>query len=221
MRADSELLMISSLQHIVFCERQWALIHIEQIWQENVLTIEGKQMHENTDSGLSESRPELRIERSLRLRSLKLGLTGVADVVEFHREVREGKVFWQPFPVEYKRGKKRPDVADEVQLCAQAICLEEMLGIDIPRGAVFYGQPRRRTQVEFGNELRARVAELCQHARQMIETGELPPPRLGSHCKNCSLLNECMPKITDSTEKGKAEKYIQKLLKEIADETIA
>ena len=218
MFSDTELVMISSLQHIVFCERQWALIHIEQQWQENVLTIEGKQLHERADSGLSESRSELRIERSLRLRSLKLGLTGIADVVEFHREDREGKAFWQPFPVEYKRGRERPDTGDSVQLCAQAICLEEMLGVDIPRGAIFYGQPRRRTQVEFDEELRVKVSELCERARRMIEAGAIPPPRLGKHCKNCSLVNECMPEISGNAEKGRAEKYIQKLLKEAIDE---
>lgn len=221
MNDDSELLMISSLQHMVFCQRRWALIHIEQQWQENVLTIEGKQLHERADSGFSESRPELRVERTLRLRSLKLGLTGVADVVEFHREEREGVIFWQPFPVEYKRGRERPDTGDTVQLCAQAICLEEMLGIDVPKGAIFYGQPRRRTQVEFDGELRSKVAELCERARDMIETGAIPPPRFGSHCKNCSLVNECMPEISGNTESGRAEKYIRKLLKEAADETTA
>jgi len=221
MLSDTELLLISSLQHIVFCERQWALIHIEQQWQDNVLTVEGKQLHERADSGFSESRAELRIERSLRLRSLKLGLTGVADVVEFHREEREGNLFWLPFPVEYKRGRERPDTGDRVQLCAQAICLEEMLGVDIPRGAIFYGQPRRRTQVEFDEELRKTVAELCEQARKMIETGDIPPPRFGSHCKNCSLVNECMPEISGNADKGQAEKYIQKLLKEAVDEATA
>ena len=221
MNDDSELLMISGLQHMIFCQRRWALIHIEQQWQENVLTIEGKQLHERADSGFSESRLELRIERSLRLRSLKLGLTGVADVIEFHRNESEGKVFWQPFPVEYKRGRERPDTGDSVQLCAQAICLEEMLGVDIPRGAIFYGQPRRRTQVEFDEELRKKVAELCEQARKMIETGKIPPPRLGSHCKNCSLVNECMPGISGNADKGQVEKYIQKLLKEAVDEATA
>jgi CRISPR-associated exonuclease Cas4 len=213
--------MISSLQHIVFCERQWALIHVEQQWQENVLTIEGEQLHERADSGLSESRPELRIERSLRLRSLKLGLTGIADVVEFYREERNGKVFWQPFPVEYKRGRERPDTGDSVQLCAQAICLEEMLGVDVPRGAIFYGQPRRRTQVEFDEDLRANVSELCIRAREMIEKGISPPPRFGNHCKSCSLVDECMPEISGNAERGQAEKYIQKLLKEVINEATA
>jgi len=205
--------MISALTHIQYCERRFALVHIEQIWAENLFTMEGRNFHEKAHSNEGESRGEIRIERGLRVRSLKLGLYGVTDIVEFHNSLI--------FPVEYKRGKERPDIADKVQLCAQAICLEEMLGIDIPRGAIFYGQPRRRTQVEFDEELRAKVAELCEQARKMIETGKIPPPRFGSHCKNCSLVNECMPEVSGNPDKGQVEKYIQKLMKEAVDEATA
>lgn len=215
MRDDSELIMISSLQHIIFCERQWALIHVEQQWRENVLTMEGKQLHERADSGVSESRPGLQVVRTLRLRSLKYGLTGVADVVEFIGAER------QPFPVEYKRGRERPDTGDTVQLCAQALCLEEMLGAKVPSGAIFYGQPRRRTQVEFDNELRSKVEELCAKARMLIETGTTPPPRLGKHCKNCSLVEECMPELNKNAEKSRASKYVDRLLREAQSETVA
>jgi CRISPR-associated exonuclease Cas4 len=211
---DDEFLMISALTHLQYCERRFALVHIEQLWTENLFTMDGRNFHEKVHSQEGESRGEIRIERGLRVRSLKLGLFGVTDVVEFHHNS-------QIFPIEYKRGKEKADITDSVQLCAQAMCLEEMLGVDVPRGAIFYGQPRRRTQVEFDNELRSKVVELCEQARHMIETGVTPPPRFGKHCKNCSLVDECMPEISVNAEKGQAEKYIQKLLKEIVDETIA
>jgi CRISPR-associated exonuclease Cas4 len=209
---DQELIMISSLQHIVFCERQWSLIFVEQQWSDNVLTVEGKQLHEKADSNESENRPELRTVRTLRLRSLILGLTGVADIVEFHRVSRDCTFIWTPFPVEYKHGKERPDIADEVQLCAQALCLEEMLSTSVPRGAIFYGQPRRRMPVEFTNELRETVRKLCEKARDLIKSGVTPPPKFGKHCKNCSLVNECVPQIA---EKSRASLYVEKLLIEM------
>jgi len=204
--------MISSLQHLVFCERQWALIFVEEQWHDNVLTVEGKQLHERADSKEIENRPEVRIVRTLRLRSLELGLSGIADVIEFHRNGVSGNNCWLPFPVEYKRGKERPDIADEVQLCAQALCLEEMIGTDVPRGAIFYGQPRRRMPVEFTYELRETVRQLCEKARELLKTGVTPPPKFGKHCKNCSLVNECVPQIA---EKSRAALYVEKLLIEM------
>ena len=138
MYTEDDLLPISGLQHLLFCERQCALIHLEQVWAENRLTVEGKNMHDRVHEREAESRPGIRIVRALRLRSLRLGLTGMADVVEFHLDsgVRSQGL---PFPVEYKRGKPKADYSDSVQLCAQAICLEEMLSCTIPAGALFYG----------------------------------------------------------------------------------
>jgi len=137
---EDDLIPISALQHFVFCERQCALIHIEQAWTENRLTAEGRLLHERVHDQGGESRAGVRIERGLPLRSLRLGLVGVADVVEFH-PLSEGG--WRPFPVEYKRGKPKRNACDEIQVCAQALCLEEMLGVRIPAGALFYGKTHR------------------------------------------------------------------------------
>ena len=157
MYTEDELLPISGLQHLAFCERQVALIHIEGLWEENVYTAEGKILHENAHEEGSEAVGDLRIARGLRLRSLRLGLVGVADVVEFHRVDNPGAKTsvelpgvqgrWQPFIVEYKRGLPKLDRTDEVQLCAQAMCLEEMLDVEITSSAFFYGKPRRRDVV--------------------------------------------------------------------------
>ena len=160
MFAEADLLPVSALQHLLFCERRCALIHLEQLWAENVLTVEGKHLHEKAhDPDAAEKRGDVYIARSLALRSLRIGLAGQADVVEFERDesgvvlpFKAGK--WRPFPVEYKRGKPKRNHCDEVQLCAQALCLEEMLGANIPAGALFYGEPRRRVDVSFDPLLR-------------------------------------------------------------------
>ena len=152
MYSEDELLPLSALQHLLFCERQCALIHIEQAWSENLFTAEGRIMHERVDSGGRESRGAVRLAYGLALHSFRLGLAGKADVVEFHRD---GAGNWQPFPVEHKRGRAKKENWDRVQLCAQAICLEEMLGTAVPAGALFYGKSRRRQDVVFDAELRA------------------------------------------------------------------
>ena len=143
---EDDLLPLSGLQHLLFCERQCALIHIEQVWAENLLTTEGRIMHEKVDGPDRKSRGDIRIEYAMPLRSLRLGLIAKADVVEFHRT--EGNN-WLPFPVEYKHGRPKKDNIDKVQLCAQAMCLEEMLDAEIPEGAIFYGKTRRRQDVTF------------------------------------------------------------------------
>ncbi len=152
MYTEDDLIPISALQHLVFCARQAALIHIEGLWEENVLTIEGEQLHERAHDQESETTGDTRTVRGLRIRSLRLGLIGVADVVEFRRTEAPGKGavlnglpgLWQPYIIEYKHGKPKIDRSDEVQLCAQAMCLEEMLGVSIEESAFFYGKPRRR-----------------------------------------------------------------------------
>ena len=153
MYSEDDLIPLSALQYLIFCKRQCALIHIEQAWAENLFTAEGKIMHERVHAADRQSRGKVRIEYSMWLRSLRLGLIGKADVVEFHRKSvsqKTGSAVWQPFPVEYKRGKPKKNNCDKVQLCAQALCLEEMLNVEVPSGALFYGKKRRRTDVVFG-----------------------------------------------------------------------
>jgi CRISPR-associated exonuclease Cas4 len=189
--AEDDLIQLSALQHFVFCERQCALIHIEQLWTENLFTAEGRIMHDKADSNKFESRRDVRIDYSVPMRSLKLGLIGKADVVEFHKR-DDGT--WMPFPVEYKRGKPKADDCDRVQLCAQAICLEEMLNVTIPAGALFYGQTRRREDVVFDSELRTKTTEISQRVHELIEGGVTPKAIYAKKCEKCSLLELCMPK---------------------------
>lgn len=196
MYTEQQLLPISALQHLIFCERQCALIHVEQLWSENVFTVEGRQLHDKAHDGTTDSRGDLRITRSLWLKSHRLGLIGQADVVEFSCD---GRVT----PVEYKRGKPKKDDSDRVQLCAQAICLEEMLDITIPAGALFYGTRKRRTEVLFDDDLRQKTEEVTRRLRQMIDRRETPPAKREKKCEKCSLLQLCMPDAMRS-EKGVA-----------------
>jgi CRISPR-associated exonuclease Cas4 len=204
-----DLLPLSALQHIVFCERQCALIYTEQVWAENRLTVEGKILHERVHEEGLESRGDVRIEHGVPLRSLRLGLVGKADVVEFHRLPGDK---WQPFPVEYKRGKPKPDDCDRVQLCAQAMCLEEMLAVEVPSGALFYGKIRRRQDVVFDESLRRKAEETAQKARALIESGKTPPPVFGKRCKSCSLVAECLPKTIE--KKPSVGRYLAKAVAE-------
>jgi CRISPR-associated exonuclease Cas4 len=204
--SEDELIMISALQHIAFCERQCALIHIEQIWDENRATAEGHIMHERVHEQNRESRGNVRIEYGLPLRCLKLGLVGKADVVEFHRL---GKETWLPFPVEYKRGKPKPDNCDSIQLCAQAICLEEMLSVSVSKGAIFYGRTRRRLDVSFDNDLRRITEETAERAHQLIASGVTPPPVYEKRCERCSLIGECLPKAIG--KKSSVKRYLARM----------
>ena len=183
--------MLSALQHYRYCPRQCALIHIEQAWSENLFTAEGRIMHDKVDTANRESRGNIRIEYGVPMRSLRLGLIGKADVVEFHR-MDDGS--WMPFPVEYKRGKPKIDDCDKVQLCAQAICLEEMMNVDVPEGALFYGQTRHRHDVRFDSALRAVTEDAAKKVHELIESGITPKAEYSRKCKKCSLLNLCMPK---------------------------
>lgn len=208
MFTEDELLPISALQHLSFCERQCALIHIEQLWSENRLTTEGKLLHERVHEADAETRDGIRTVRGLRLRSLRLGLVGVADVVEFHRGGCGGlrDLPGRPFPVEYKRGKPKPDACDELQLCAQAICLEEMLEVEIPAGALFYGLSRRRHDVAFDGVLRTATEEAARRLHELVRGGVTPPAAYEKKCQQCSLLETCMPKVTAGSRS--AEKYV-------------
>ena len=185
--ADDDALPISGLQHLAFCPRQWALIHLEQAWVENLRTAEGRLLHERADLPGESRRATVRTVRGMWLRSERLGLTGRADVVEFRPE---------PYPVEYKRGKSKPSDCDTVQLCAQALCLEEMLKVPIERGAIFYGNPRRRLEVDFTPELRARTEGLAATMHRLYRSGETPAAVPGPYCRNCSLVDVCLPEAT-------------------------
>jgi CRISPR-associated exonuclease Cas4 len=204
-----DLIQLSALQHFAFCPRQCALIHVEQVWQENRLTAEGRIMHEHVHEEGDESRGDVRIERGASLRSLRLGLIGKADVVEYHRQA-DGT--WQAFPVEYKRGKPKPDHSDKVQLCAQALCLEEMLNVSIPGGALFYGKTRRRLDVEFDDALRRETQNIAELTHELIEAGQTPKPVYAKRCESCSLMGECMPKTIQ--KKRSVENYIKRMLDE-------
>jgi CRISPR-associated exonuclease Cas4 len=194
---------------MAFCPRQCALIHIEQIWSENLFTAEGRIMHERVHDANHESRGDVRIEHGVPLRSLRLGIIGVADVVEFHH--KEGN-FRQPFPVEYKRGKPKPDDCDLVQLCAQAMCLEEMLNVTINNGAIFYGKTRRRLDVCFDADLRRKTEETALNVRQLIESGITPAPEYSKKCESCSLVAQCIPKTM--CKKRSVKSYLTRILSE-------
>jgi CRISPR-associated exonuclease Cas4 len=202
--SEDDLLPLSGLQHIIFCTRQAALIHIEQAWAENLLTAEGRILHDKVHEGGSESRGDVRVEYAMPLRSLKLGLIAKADVVEFHRVnmPENGQVLkWQPFPVEYKHGKPKKDNSDRVQLCGQAMCLEEMLNVEIGQGALFYGAIRRREDVIFDDELRQFTKEIAREFHELIAGGITPKAVYSKKCDNCSLYELCLPKTVSKNRR--------------------
>ena len=185
--SEDDLLPLSALQHLLYCERQCALIHIEQVWSENRFTAEGRRAHDHVHSAGHETRGDVRVARDLSLRSLRLGLIGKADVVEFHGAT--------PYPVEHKRGHSKTNRCDEVQVCAQALCLEEMLGKPVPEGALFYGEPRRRTLVTFDPALRAETEAAAARLHRLLESGRTPSAVYDkAKCERCSLLDSCKPK---------------------------
>lgn len=183
---DDQLLPISALQHLVFCERQCALIHVEQLWAENRLTAEGRVMHANVHSTKNETVNGIRIARGLWVKSEQYGLIGQTDVVEFHPDQTVK-------PVEYKRGKPKKNDSDRVQLCAQAICLEEMLGTRIHCGDLFYGTQKRRHSVNLNKLLRERTIELITRLRKIVEGNTTPSAIRSPKCEKCSLVDFCLP----------------------------
>ena len=198
---EEEWLMLSGIQHVSFCRRQWALIHIEQLWAENLRTVEGMLLHGKAhDATESESRGDLYVVRRLNVQSRTLGISGECDVVEFRRvengitlSNKEG--LWQPYPVEYKRGSSKLTDADRLQLCAQALCLEEMLSCRIPCGALFYGETRRREEVEFTQELRETVSSMLKEMHDLFKRGYTPRVKPSKSCSNCSLSEYCLPRM--------------------------
>lgn len=212
MYSPDDLLPLSALQHLLYCPRQCALIHTEKIWAENRFTAEGRVMHEKAhDEDAIECREGVRIERGMSLRCLRLGLIGKADVVEFHRLAE--KKGWSAFPVEYKRGKPKEDHCDKVQLCAQALCLEEMQGCVISHGAIYYGKIRRRLDVVFDDDLRSETERTAADLHALIASGKTPLPIYNEKCDACSLADLCLPKVMG--DGGKVAAYIQTGLTEI------
>ena len=214
MYPESDFVALSALQHIVYCPRQCALIHLEQIWSENTYTAEGREMHERVDDGKTSYRSGVCITRSELLRSAILGVSGVADVVEWHKLNNHE----EPFPVEYKRGKPKQHDADKIQLCAQAICLEEMLSLRIPSGALFYGQTKRRLDVDFDNALREKTILAAEGVHDLFRNGITPPPDPGPKCKLCSLKEECLPDVI--VQSKSATTYLKKLLQTLSEDDI-
>lgn len=186
-----EIIYLSRLQHYLYCPRQFALIELEGIWQENRFTAEGQALHKHVNEREQARRGAVRTVHALPLASESLGIEGIADVVEFHREADGSEV---AFPVEFKRGKPKSHRADEVQLCAQALCLEEMLGKVVPEGALFYGETRRRLSVNFDQPLRDLTERIIGECREIIRSGQTPQPVYESaKCRGCSLLELCQP----------------------------
>ena len=209
---EEDLLPLSGIQHFAYCPRQWALIHVENQWLENASTAQGRIVHQRVDNPyFTESRGLLKTVRSVPLISWQLGLYGVADLLEIFRHEDEQIITYTL--VEYKRGKPKPDDRDEVQLCAQAMCLEEMRNTFIKRGDIYYDMIKNRHRVEFTTTLRNRVRELSQAMHDYYEKGLTPQAVKSKKCINCSMVNICLPKL--GKVGSKAGTYINGLIREL------
>lgn len=215
--SEDDYLQLSGIQHFSFCRRQWALIHLEQQWTENLRTVEGELLHERAhDEDLSEKRGDTLIVRGLRIQSPTLGVSGSCDVVEFHADPNGTALagyggLWLPYPVEYKRGHSKSTDADRLQLCGQAMCLEEMLCCAVPEGALFYGETRRRERVELTEELRETVRAMLTEMHACQKRGSTPKVKPGTFCNACSLKELCLPKLCRNLSAGA---YLKKALEE-------
>lgn len=215
--AEEDFLMISGLQHFSFCRRQWALIHIEQQWADNLRTVEGEILHERAhDASFNEKRGDLLTCRGLSVHSAALGVSGFCDVVEFHRDENGTKIYgrdgkWRPVPIEYKRGSSKINDADRLQLCCQAMCLEEMLCCEIEEGFLFYGETRRREAVPFAAGLREQVCAMLSEMHKLYSRRHTPKVKPSKSCNACSLKTACLPKLCG---KLGASQYIESRLQE-------
>lgn len=215
---------LSALAHLLYCERRVVLVHRDKAWAESIATVDGRHLHQTADNVFAcESRGDIRIARALPLRSKALGLYGVADVVEFHRATSEDsgavtvpglKGLWRPFPVEYKNGRLRREQGYIAQLCAQALCLEEMLGCSIPEGALFFGKTRRRLSINFDATLREKTYKNAVQLHELLAMEDLPKPVLSKKCTACSLEHICMPRIG----KANAIRYCNDIMDDIRKE---
>ena len=220
---EDDLLPLSGLAHMAFCERRWALVHVEQQWAENRYTVEGEQGHERAHSGIPESRPDLLIRRTLPLRSLRLGLSGQSDVVEFHPSTQPNAISldghagrWQPVPVEFKRSRdKAGSIAYRLQLCAQAMCLEEMLSTSVIEGAIFDVSTRRREAVIFPAAVRREAERLAARMHSMRRGGKTPSAVPKPACRKCSLMDTCLPGLKmGNPQTEPVARYLQRAIKE-------
>lgn len=202
--SEDDFIMISALQHYIYCPRQCGLIHVDDVWQENLFTTKGNILHEKVDTDTYETRGATKTVRGLRIHSLQHGIVGRCDVVEFIKS-KNGE---QIIPVEFKSGQPKEDISDKVQLCAQAICLEEMLNIPINSGAFFYGKIRRRNYIEIDDQLRSETINVISEVRKIIETKKVPKIEYTQKCRNCSLYSICQPKAMNN---NKLKTYINKL----------
>ena len=215
--AEEEYLMLSEIQHYAFCPRQWGLIHLEQHWQENGLSVEGNALHERAhDENIKEKRGNKIIVRGMRVASPRIGISGACDVVEFHADptgvcIPSYQGSYRVVPIEYKRGRPKEGAEDVLQLTLQALCLEDMLVTDIPFGYLYYGEIRRRVKAIFSAELKARIPVLVQEMRQYIRSGHTPRVKRRKGCKNCSLNNICVPKLNRLES---AKHYLERRLAE-------
>ena len=205
---EDEMLMLSGIQHYMFCPRQWALIHVEQQWNENRLTMEGQLLHKNADDPFYRQKNGNCISlRSVSIASKNLGLYGFTDVVELQpSEIATNcithpkhKGYWKPYPVEYKHGHAKPDKRDEVQLAAQVICLEEMHGIHIDRAFLYYGETNRREEVAMSQQLRQLTQQCADKMHSIFKTGTIPKAIKKQHCRSCSLVDICQPAIANKS----------------------
>lgn len=190
----TEPVMISALEHYSYCPRQCGLIHLEQVWDENLYTLRGHDLHRHADEAGGATLGAVKVERALPIWSERLGLVGKADVVEFHAGI--------PYPVEYKSGSRRRGRHEELQLCAQTLCLEEMFGVKVEKGALYWHGSRERWEVVFPDDLRRQVAEAAEAVRQMLETRILPSPVNDKRCRDCSLTHSCLPEVVAGTERN-------------------
>lgn len=204
MYTEDDFIMISALQHYVYCPRQCGLIHVDDVWQENLFTTRGNIMHEKVDTNTYETRGDVKTVRGLRIHSFHFGLVGRCDVVEFRQE-KSGSVI---LPVEFKSGKPKDDISDKVQLCAQALCLEEMLNLKILKGAFFYGKIRRRNVIEINDELRKQTKNIISKVREIVSSKKVPQAEYNAKCRNCSVQTVCQPKAMN---KRKLKNYIKGL----------
>ena len=215
MYSEDEYLLLSGVQHFAFCRRQWALIHIEQQWEENYRTVDGEIMHEKVhDPEQREKRGDLLITRAMAVSSSELGIAGECDTVEFRRSENGVEIFnmngkYEVTPVEYKRGEPKEDDCDEVQLMAQALCLEHMLCCDIPFGYLYYGETRRRVKVVFDENLRKRTIDIIKEMHKLYSQRHTPKVKRRKACNACSLKNICLPVICGSKS---ASQYMKKML---------
>ena len=220
MYTDDEMLMLSGIQHYMFCPRQWALIHIEQQWADNRLTTEGQLLHKNVDNPFYRQKNGDTITlRSLHIASKRLGLYGITDAVELipsdspKDAITHNRYpgYWKPYPVEYKRGHSKLDERDEVQLAAQAMCMEEMYGITVPYGALYYDEVKHRENIAISDSLRTTTVQCAKEMHSIFKSGVMPKPIKASHCRNCSLKDICMPEMSGCTQ---VKTYLNKNLYE-------